>query len=51
MKFSFCVQENDNELIDMIERLRAQYPHVDSQLFVGKYHRRVKANLPLRFEE
>jgi hypothetical protein len=32
----FCVQEHDNELIDMIERLREQYPHVESQLFVGK---------------
>ncbi|CAF3334175.1 unnamed protein product [Rotaria socialis] len=31
----FCVQEHDNELIDIIERLREQYPRVDSQLFVG----------------
>lgn len=31
----FCVQEHDNELIDMIERLRKQFPHVESQLFVG----------------
>jgi ceramide glucosyltransferase len=31
----FCVQEHDNELIDLIERLREQYPHVDSKLFVG----------------
>ncbi|CAF0859678.1 unnamed protein product [Rotaria sordida] len=31
----FCVQEHDNELIDLIERLREEYPDVDSQLFVG----------------
>ncbi|CAF4068253.1 unnamed protein product [Rotaria sp. Silwood2] len=31
----FCVQEHDNELIDMIERLREEYPDVDSQLFVA----------------
>ncbi|CAF0723554.1 unnamed protein product [Adineta ricciae] len=31
----FCVQEHNSELIDIIERLRIQYPHVDSQLFVG----------------
>ncbi|CAF4659930.1 unnamed protein product [Rotaria sp. Silwood1] len=31
----FCLQEHDSDLIDMIEGLRAQYPHVESQLFVG----------------
>ncbi|UJR28046.1 hypothetical protein I4U23_009302 [Adineta vaga] len=31
----FCVQEHDNELIDLLERLREQYPHVESQLFIG----------------
>ncbi|CAF4031068.1 unnamed protein product, partial [Rotaria sp. Silwood2] len=31
----FCLQEHDSDMIDMIERLRAQYPHVESQLFVG----------------
>ncbi|CAF0835852.1 unnamed protein product [Adineta steineri] len=33
----FCVQEHDNELIDLLERLREQYPHVESQLFVGSH--------------
>ena len=33
----FCIQEPDVDLIDMIERLRTQYPHVDSQLFVGTF--------------
>ncbi|CAF3366628.1 unnamed protein product [Rotaria sp. Silwood1] len=31
----FCVQEHDNELIDMIERLREEYSDVDSKLFIG----------------
>ncbi|CAF1018248.1 unnamed protein product [Adineta steineri] len=31
----FCVQEHNNDLINMVEGLRAQYPHVESQLFVG----------------
>ncbi|UJR21391.1 hypothetical protein I4U23_024481 [Adineta vaga] len=31
----FCIQEHNSELIDIIERLRAQYPHVESQLFVS----------------
>ncbi|CAF1070686.1 unnamed protein product [Rotaria sordida] len=31
----FCIQEYDSNLIDMIERLRAQHPHIESQLFVG----------------
>ncbi|CAF0827682.1 unnamed protein product [Adineta ricciae] len=31
----FCVQEHDKELIDLLERLREQYPHVESQLFVA----------------
>ncbi|CAF5132276.1 unnamed protein product, partial [Rotaria magnacalcarata] len=34
----FCLQEHDSELVDMIERLRAQYPHVESQLFVGSQY-------------
>ncbi|CAF3177984.1 unnamed protein product [Rotaria socialis] len=34
----FCLQEHDSELIAMIERLRAQYPHVESQLFVGSQY-------------
>ncbi|CAM4871515.1 unnamed protein product [Rotaria socialis] len=38
----FCVQEHDNELIDIIERLREQYPRVDSQLFVGTQSTAVK---------
>ncbi|CAF5211166.1 unnamed protein product, partial [Rotaria magnacalcarata] len=38
----FCVQEHDNELIDIIERLREQYPRVDSQLFVGTQSSAVK---------
>jgi hypothetical protein len=29
----------------MIERLRAQYPHIESQLFVGKYNRKQTSNL------
>jgi hypothetical protein len=30
----FCLQEHNNELIHLIEQLRAQYPHIESQLFV-----------------
>jgi ceramide glucosyltransferase len=40
----FCVQEHDNDLLDMIDRLRTQYPHVESQLFVRKYYNYLRAN-------
>ena len=33
----FCLQEDDPELTDMLQRLRVQYPRVESQLFVRKW--------------
>ncbi|CAF0900707.1 unnamed protein product [Adineta ricciae] len=40
----FCVQEHDKELIDLLERLREQYPHVESQLFVGSLSQKLSGD-------
>ncbi|CAF0787196.1 unnamed protein product [Adineta steineri] len=47
----FCVQEHDNELIDLLERLREQYPHVESQLFVVKGNFLIESELDVSEQE
>ncbi|CAF1649336.1 unnamed protein product, partial [Didymodactylos carnosus] len=32
----FCVQEPAPHVIDIVKKLQQQYPHIDSQLFIGK---------------
>lgn len=32
----FCIQEHNAELVDMLDRLRAQYPRIESQIFIRK---------------
>ena len=36
----FCIQEHNAELVDMLDRLRAQYPRIESQIFIRKSMKR-----------
>lgn len=33
----FCVADKDDEAIPIVQKLMAQYPHVDARLFSGNY--------------